>query len=260
MAIDEHSRPKVTLRSEPKSAVATMNALRNPPAGVNVQIVLASNGYTNFHDREMLDVFGLGFRLDPPFFSNRGDEIFHRKSTVAEYEDRVLLPEYFRLAGTVIAVVRNCCLSKKGSPPILFIDGLQCLKDAGPLYYLIRKVPSILNPTEDEDLETIGLFLRLLEASLERYPECTKDCESLLFSTLIPLLQVEMLRMQSTYARIFTDLEAQESAGILDDGGMLGYEGSGDLSSLYRGRSLLRALTVKFENTTDSFHRELHRM
>ncbi len=109
---EELSPSKATLRCEKLSAVQVLQSLRTPPKGVKVQIVLwsLSEGPTPFLDRDFLTVFGLGLKLNPPFFQHITD--YRSGDASPKYDgNEWSLPEFLFVDGTAVAICHDCPLA-----------------------------------------------------------------------------------------------------------------------------------------------------
>jgi hypothetical protein len=259
---EELSPSKATLRCEKLSAVQVLQSLRTPPKGVKVQIVLwsLSKGPTPFLDRDFLTVFGLGLKLNPPFFQHIAD--YRAGDASPKYDgNEWSLPEYLFVDGTAVAICHDCPLAKPDGPPVLLIvttRGLDYHIRKSNLYYSMRacapnRVSQCSNPKEGDP----RLFTQLLNASIARNTDSINDAAALLFESLLPLLQLNMLRMRawSSHVRLkFRKQKAPVVHPILDEIGSPWIEERTSERTLdHTGDARLYQYRVFLRSSIDSF-------
>lgn len=268
---EEASPPKASLRCENLSAVQAFRNLRTPPNGVAVQIVFWSSdgAFTLNLDRDFVTVFGLGLKLDPLFFqafAAKTSRDVRDESAVDEWS----LPGYFFVGGTIVAIAPNCPLAKPGNPPVLLIAGLHRLDYCIPtdaLHSPSREAPPVPHGRPWESQPNAGdprLYAWLLMSSMKQHPDCTIGEEGLLFGCLLPLLQLDILRMRARCAHVRSTFQMEkilvfapvqfEIESAWDRGYWTGhvttFEDTAD-STLYRNRVFLRSIIERFEGTTE---------
>lgn len=212
--------PKASLRGENLSADQALQSLRTPPKGVAVQIVFWSlDEVWRILHPDFVTVFGLGLKLEPRFFRSLAtDPRCDIVDGIAVNEES--LSEYFCVAGTIVTIARNCPLARPGATPILLIAALARLDyhnhiDTSALYYQTQEAPSIRNPgVSQPNVGDPKQYAWLLTIAMNQNPDCTDRCEALLFGSLLPLLQLDILRMRARCSHVRSKIQPAKSRAV----------------------------------------------
>ncbi len=260
---EEDSPPKASLRCENLSAVQALQSLRTPTKGVDVQIVLWSfnNDFDEIMDQQFVTVFGLGLKLNPRFFQTLADKL-PRSIPSATAVNEWSLPEYLFIDGTIVAIARDCPLAKPGGPPFLLIaacGGLDYHIEKDELDYPMRAAfPTRTSEDLHPNVEDSRLYAQLLTASMNQNPDCTISCEALLFGSLLPLLQLDILRMRGRCSHVRKRFQKQKVRAIRSVVDEIDNSTPRELfdddtvdARLYRHRAFLRSLIVTFEGSKE---------
>ena len=212
--MEKDSLPRASLRGHHFSAVQTFSSLRKPPKGVVVQIAIWNNiPFFSGPDSDFVDVLGLGLKLEPCFF----ESIY--KTPPSDIEDfgqqmDPTSPGYFHGAGTAVAIARDCPLvPKPESPPIILIAGphnFNHLINQGTLDCLIPRAiqPNRKQPTGHPSKHQSGSkcnvqsYIRLLTHCVESHLENDSSLDMLLFTSLLPLLRIDFVRIRERCQKI----------------------------------------------------------
>ena len=265
LSVGDDLLPVAQPRCELSSATETFQYLREPPQGVEVQLLLWSS--KNLIDPDFQDTLGLGLGLEPCFFEalcKKSGQI----STPWLYENP-FATKYFNVARNVITIARKCPLIKSGYPPIVFIAGSfgsSFSQDGNLLYHLMHEIPLPYNLRQSSDQlsfksvnEHVEMYARLLTIPLKQ----NWDTSNLLFNSLLPLLRIEILRLRRrsrAVPRTFDNFKRIEFYTVLkeidDDQRYFpisddNYEITAVPIKLYKWRDLLRYMIGHLEDAVE---------
>ena len=260
---------KVSLRCASLTATQTFTALRDPPIGVNMQVILLSVpdknkiGLTS----EFASILGLGLNLAPRFF----DALHAQLERHAKFEvssNARFRCKYLLASGTVVAISRQFALAKHGSPPVVLIAGppkIHDMVDQGALWDILydcqpareQANEDFPSGTGDSNSESTRHYTRLLSCSMMKNKDCTHSNNDLLLESLLPLLQLDILRIRELCSFIRGNFVRLKSPRYKNNGQNIveylaptpGVDKIPD--ELYRYRTVLRSVIEQFEDEAE---------
>ena len=261
---------KVTLRCAASSATQTLTALREPPEDVDVQIVLLSipDQYGLGLASGFASLLGLGLNLAPRFFDALQAQL-ERHANFEVSNNARFRCNYVLASGTVVAVAPHFALAKPESPPTVLIAGPphihemvdlgalnDILYDGQPIQPLVDE--DALSGRNDFDSEGARYYARLLAIFMKRNQDCTHDCKDLLLGSLLPLLQLDILRIRRFCCLVRDYFVKLKSPVYKNDG----YQIEEDFApnpceeeapdKLYRYRTILRSTIEQLQDEAES--------
>lgn len=199
---------KVSLRCVNLSAVQTLSALSESPKDVSVRVVMLSVPHKDCLGlaSEFPSVLGLGLKLTLRFF----DALTAQLEKHADFEvsnNARFRCKYLLASGTVVAIARQSSLAKPESPFVVLIAGpprVHDLVDQGALYEMLdesrpvhESVDKDRSPeSHDPDSEGATCYARMLSFFVKKHESCAEKCDDLLLASLLPLLQLDVLRIR----------------------------------------------------------------
>lgn len=269
LSMEETLPAKVSLRSTALSATQTLIALRKPPVGVRVQVVVLSvpDKYSLGLASEFASLLGLGLELGPRFF----DAVHAQLDRHAKFEvpnNARFRSKYLLASGTVVAIARHFALANLDSPPVVLITGppkIYDLIDEGALADILYDGQPKQNLVHGDfrlggnnlDSEGARYYARLLSVFTKQTQDHTHTCNDLLLGCLLPLLQLDILRIRSfcfLVREYFVKLKPPE---YNNDGQSITEDSAPCLrddeapDKLYRYRTILRSVIEQFEDEAE---------
>lgn len=268
LSMENLQEAKVSLRCASLTATQAFTALREPPSGVKVQVAVLSipDKYLGLAS-EFASLFGLGLKLAPRFF----DALHAQLKRHAEFE--VASNARFRCkhvlaSGTVVAIAHHFALAKHESPPVVLIAGppkIHDMIDQGALWDILYDgqpaqdsvIADCPSGVDDPDSEGARYYARLLSCFMKKDEDCTRSSTDLLLECLLPLLQLDILRIRelcSLVRRDFVSLKAPKyKINGHNIGEFLNPTPSEDKTpdKLYRCRTILRSAIEQFEDEAE---------
>ena len=261
---------KVSLRSVNLSAIQTLSALSESPKDVSVRVVMLSIPCKDCLGlaSEFSSVLGLGLKLTPRFFDALTAQI-ERHTNFEIPNNARFRCKYLLASGTVVAIARQSSLAKPESPSVVLIAGpprVHDLVDQGALNEILYDSWPIHEPVDkdrspgsnDPDSEGAICYARMLASFVNRNQNCADRYDDLLFASLLPLLQLDVLRIRKLCSVIRDDF-VKLKLPIYKNNGQEMIEhltpGPGDNETperLYRYRTILRSAIEQFEDETQS--------
>ena len=270
MSMEKHLPTKVSLRCASFSVTQTFIALREPPRGVSIRVILCSVPSHYYVKTQVFrNVFGLGMKLAPRFFdalkAQLGRHARFEISSNARFRCKYLLA-----SGTVVAVARHFASAPPESPPVVLVagpPGVDDLVDEGVLDGILNDGQGKENSVHedvssgsgenDSNYDEALNYARLLSVSMRQNPDYSESCDDLLLGSLIPLLQFDILRMRrfcSQARKYFFELKSPvyRINGCRFIEGFPPNPGVDDApDELYRYRTILRSVIEQFEDETE---------
>lgn len=268
-AIIDLSRERVSLRCANLSALQTLSALCEPPQHVSVQVVLLSVPHKEYLGlaTEFPSLLGLGLKLTPQFFGALTAQL-EGYSNFEISSNAHFRCKYLLASGTVVAIARRFELAKPESPSIVLFAGpprIHDLVDQSALYEMLYDAPTIHESVhedrsprgDDPDSEGAVYYARLLSYIMKQNQDCTHDCDDLLLASLIPLLKLDILRVQKLCSVVRDYFVKLKSPTYKNNGQELTdrlVPSPGDDETperLYRYRTILRSVIEQFEDEAE---------
>ena len=245
--------PRLSTRCHSTSGLQLLAALGQPPEHVRVQIVLWTIGERI--SLELLDILGLGLRIDPQFFlaviqtlgARQRSEPFDRV-----VDTRPLRPSHVVIDRLVATLVHHYPIDKPAAPPIILIAG--AIDDgyfSGQLFDLAFVAAQSLNnsppftksalaPTITQSFEQrwLHVYKGTFRAPAVNNPGITSRTAAIIAEVLMPLLQINCLRIRAYFLRLrrtFLTLQAAMFSDSLDH-----HRINDTMSKLHRERFWLR--------------------
>lgn len=260
---------KVSLRCVNLSATETLLALSEPPKDVSVQVVVLSlpRRHCMGLASEFPGILGLGLNLTPRFFAALTAQL--ERHTECEVANNARFQcKYLLASGTVVAIARQFLLAKPGSPPVVLIAGpprIHDLSDQDSLYEMLSDgLPTDESVGKDQfpedydpDSEGATCYTRLLSFFVEHKDGCASCCDDLLLASLLPLLQLDILRIRELCTVIrsyFVRLKSPTYKNTGQDTIERLIPSPGDDETpevLYRYRTVLRSAMEQCEDETE---------
>lgn len=199
---------KVSLQGVKLSALQTLSALSEPPKDVSVQIVVLSVPHKDSLGlaTEFSSLFGLGLDLAPRFFLALTAQLERHADFEISSNSRFRC-RYLLASGTVVAIARRFAFAGPESPFIVLIAGppkIHGLIGQNALCEMLNDGLKIHEPVhenwtfEDDDSDNGGAiyYARLLSHFMGQNRDFTHDFDHLLLASLLPLLQLDILRLR----------------------------------------------------------------
>ncbi len=271
MSTEKFLPTKVSIRSASFSVTQTFMALREPPRGVSVRVVLCSvPDYYFIKTQDFRSVFGLGMKLASRFFDALEAQM--KRHSRFEVSNNARFPcKYLLASGTVVALTRHFALAPPESPPVVLVAGPPgvdyavieegllngILNDGQGLESFVNQDFSLGSGENDSICDEALNYARLLSVSMKQNSDSTHSCEDLLLGSLIPLLQLDILQMQrfcSQAREYFVELKSlvYKSNGYRIIECFAPNTGKDEApDELYRYRTILRSVMEQFEDETE---------
>lgn len=199
---------KVSLRCANLSALHTLLALSEPPKDLSVQIVVLSVPHEDSLGlaSEFSSLFGLGFDLAPRFYDALTAQLERHAdfevSNIGRFRCRYLLA-----SGAVVAIARRFALARPELPFVVLIAGpprIHNLVDHSALYEMLNCRLTIHEPVYRGHVPGGGnsdnggaiYYAHLLSCLMRQNRDCIHDCDDLPLASLVPLLQLDVLRLR----------------------------------------------------------------
>lgn len=265
---------KVSLRGVALSATQTFTALREPPSGVSVQVVVLSipETYGLGLASKFASVLGLGLKLTPRFFDAVHAQLeMHAKPEVTR--NARFRCKYLLVSGAVVAIARHSALAKPDSPPIVLIAGprrIHAFVDTSAFYdnlyegrpfpdWALQDLSSGRGDLDNDDLDSEGArhSAQLLCALMEQNQDCAHSCNDVLLGSLLPLLQLDIfrlrdlcLRVRAYFAKVKSPVYVKNDFEITEDHAPSPKTDEAP-DNLYRWRAELRSIVDQFEDEAE---------
>ena len=260
---------KVSLRCVNLSPVQTLSALSEPPKDVSVQVVMLSvprKDCLGLVD-EFPGILGLGLNLTLRFFYALTAQLKrHAEFEVAN--NARFRCKYLLASGTVVAIARQFSLAKSESPSVVLIAGppkIHDLVDQDSLYETLSDNPpgdTMVDKDHfpegcDPDSEGTTCYARLLSSFVDKKESRAYSCDDLLLASLLPLLQLDMLRIRELCCVIRGYFDKLKSPTYHNDGQKIierltPTPGNDETPErLYRYRTILRSAIEQCEDEAE---------
>lgn len=248
---------QVDLFGDRSSAHQTFTALRGPPTGVSIQIVLLGLAYGRCTD--FTNVLGLDLKLDPWFFKMAEDQA--RQEARHERKETAIERRHISTGGGVVAIRRHYGLLKSASVPVVLVAGnlYETNMFLGyELYDFVRGVSSLrFDDYTSENGE--NFYTRLLSVFMQNYQDHVNSCDALLLGSILPLLKLDVLRLRGDNNRVgelFDKIKSEECEAfdrnhiVFRDRKHQQRKEEQRATRLYEYRTALRSLIEHYEDQT----------
>ena len=272
--------PELSFRCHCKSGSEIFDALRQPPMDACVQIVIWRIETTTGLrlSRWFLDILGLCLRIDPQFFLALFETLrgLRRSSSFETAVDtRPLRPSHVVIDHTVATFVRQYPFDRPDTGPIILIAGdhfsghtesslldryyfpvaHQNINNSPPFTFPSPGVQStpVFGSLASNDRKWLHMYKETFSAVARNNPGIPSCTAAIIARTLMPLLQMDCLKMRSEFLllrRTFVLLQAAMNRVNVD------LEFVNSISSkLHRERFWLRRSVEDSENSMSHFER-----
>ena len=216
----------INLRARPSDEMERtgrdlLYALHHPRPKVRVQIIIWFWSSRGLPLKGLVDVFGLGLKLDPRFFEtlvenlrNHGTEDSEKATneTRPTSEIRPLGYSHIAIGGEVATVARGYIPNMSNAVPVVLIASSlrqQTDADANIIYQELSEPPNfdIQHLSEQREVDPHGYipFYQLYKALFAQIADQAgigpSSDEELIFTAFIPLLRLNLLRIRETCRR-----------------------------------------------------------
>ena len=217
--------PRMSTRCHSTSGLQLLAALGQPPEHVRVQIVLWTIGERI--SLELLDILGLGLRIDPQFFLAVIQTLGARQRSEpfdGVVDTRPLRPSHVVIHRVVATFVRHYHIDKPAAPPTILIAGdinstedLLCIAGqniSNPPPFTLPKDPIQKDSSASLTValrKWLHIYKEAFTALAENNPDNTRCTAAIIAGVLMPLLQMNCLQIRMQFARLrrtFLELHA----------------------------------------------------